>query len=69
VTAQKGGRTSLIIDLASGYEEGYQTTIRFGDRMQFGVHTTFGPDDHTVPPITWSPYFNRRLLALQCALR
>ena len=44
-------------------------SIGVGDGMQLGVHAALGSADQAAPLIAGSPFFDRRLVAVRCALR
>ena len=50
-------------------EDADWTTVRIGDGMQLGVHAAFGSADQTALLVSGSPFFDRRLVAVRCALR
>ena len=67
--AQQRRRAGVIADLACGHEEPDRTTIGIGDGVQLGVHAALGSTDQTAPLVAWPPFFDRRLVAVRCALR
>ena len=62
-------RARGIADLACGHEEPDRTAIGIGDGVQLGVHAPFGSADRAPPLVSIAPFFDRRLLAVRCALR
>jgi hypothetical protein len=67
--AQQGDRTGVVANLACRHEEADRAAIGIGDGMQLGVHAALGSTDQTAPLVAGSPFFDRRLVAVRCALR
>jgi hypothetical protein len=67
--AQQGRRTGIVADLPCGHEEADRAAIGIGDGMQLGVHAALRAADQTASLVAWPPFFDRRLVAVRCALR
>ena len=67
--AQQSRRTRVIADLACCHVEPDRAAIGVGDGVQLGVHTAFGATDQAASLIVGPPFFDRRLVAVRCALR
>ena len=67
--AHQRRRAGVVADLACGHEEADRATIGIGDGMQLGVHAAFRAADQTATLVAWPPFFDRRLVAVRCALR
>ena len=53
---QKGGRVSVIVDLACGHEEAERPALGVGDGMQLGVHAALRAADQTAPLVACTPF-------------
>ena len=50
-------------------QETDRPSLSIGDGMQFGVHAALGSTDQAAPLVIGPPFFDRRLVAVRCALR
>ena len=68
-TAEQNRRASLVADLACGHQEAERAAFSVGNSMLLGVHATLGSADRTAPLVAWHTFFDRGLVAVQCAFR
>ena len=68
-TLEPGATVNAVADLTGSHEEPDRAAIGIGDGMQLGVHAALGSADQTAPLVARPPFFDRRLVAVRCALR